>query len=1189
MKDWKFILPWPAKAPSASTDGTRFVSLAPTDQADKEQIYSNALDWATQQDDVFNIALTGPYGSGKSSIIKSFLKRHPRVALSISLAAFIPVEDGPQTKTTRQEIERSILQQMLYGADSSRLPFSKFKRIRSPSRFWSWVRSFAITVGIISLWHLFQRYTHLLATPPSLPTSYLDVLDLGAIVGSALLVWVMVQYFYVASFGLSLKAVSLNNVEMEVSAADQESILNRHLDEIVYFFNSTSYELVIIEDLDRFEDPDIFVTLREINKIINDNAQKKRRKIRFLYALRDDMFLSAERTKFFEFIVPVIPIINSSNSIDKILAQGDRLSLNSRLDRQFLREVSRYLDDLRLIQNIFNEYAIYISNLDESLDPNKLLAILIYKNVFPKDFENLHRGKGRLASILAQKAPLVAAAEAALLEEVADLEADIQAAEQQALKDVRELSRVYAMALIEKAPINKIQFTTDNALFLSLSELASPERLQSVLSASRVLFRDANNNRTYVELAGFQDEVDRGQTFAARAGAIEFKASDQIASASQRILGLKAQLAVQRQAQLKDLIRRNPSELASHFAEFGDQAELPRFLVLEGYLDDSHYQYTSLFHEGRLSPSDNQFLIQIRAFNKPEPMFHIDNPSEVIAAMRDDDFGQHYVLNVKIVDRILSDASTHTQRQEKLLDFIAANFGEAEEFLAAYYAQGVEVASLVSALSESWAGYVPAALASKAASAHVSRILALLPQSALVRVANAHPELSSFVGTNMLEILSMGLALEPERLKLIDVQVQDLASLEAHLGVVRYLFDEGLYQISIANLDFVFRFVLGVTDLQPLQAGHFTSILGAKNQALQSKIEREFGTYLHEVLLKLESNTHESVEAILMVLNRDELATERLVEFLAMQTAKLPALSNVPSRLHAALFNLNKVKVTWENCLAFIESDAFEDEILSEYLAISEVVDLLSGETMPSTDHAIELWRFVFRNDDWSDDVYRGYVRALPRAFKNFPSEAADGRIRILIQERKVAFSRESFASLADYPTLQVLQAALNVDSYVAKPTDFPSDDDFREKLLKVQMTDAQRLQVIDQMDLSVLPDSPARARVVGEVLIRSDRDISRYNPAVCTALIVNVGAVEARIRLLNRSRANLDDTNVREILEQLPLPFKDIKLGYLRPTLPDTEDNVELVTWLGERGIISSWSRGGFGRQVIRVNNRLK
>src|SRR5690625_1148885 len=136
----------------------KFVDLAPTDEADKDGIYTEALLFATNQKDVTNIALTGPYGSGKSSIIRSFLKRYPRPVLNISLAAFVPEDDSRaevgSKKVSRQEIERSILQQMLYGADANKLPLSRFKRIQSPG-FLSIFKSLYITLGILSLWYLF--------------------------------------------------------------------------------------------------------------------------------------------------------------------------------------------------------------------------------------------------------------------------------------------------------------------------------------------------------------------------------------------------------------------------------------------------------------------------------------------------------------------------------------------------------------------------------------------------------------------------------------------------------------------------------------------------------------------------------------------------------------------------------------------------------------------------------------------------------------------------------------------------------------------------------------------------------------------------------------------------------------------------------------------------------------------------
>ena len=134
----------------------KFVDLAPTDEADQGGVYSAALKFATDSPNVYNIALTGPYGSGKSSIIRSFLKSYPRQALHISLAAFLPEAGDERRTVTKQEIERSILQQLLYGADANKLPLSRFKRIQSPG-LWSIFRSLYILIGLLALWHVFHK------------------------------------------------------------------------------------------------------------------------------------------------------------------------------------------------------------------------------------------------------------------------------------------------------------------------------------------------------------------------------------------------------------------------------------------------------------------------------------------------------------------------------------------------------------------------------------------------------------------------------------------------------------------------------------------------------------------------------------------------------------------------------------------------------------------------------------------------------------------------------------------------------------------------------------------------------------------------------------------------------------------------------------------------------------------------
>ncbi len=247
-----------SEKPKPNTEQPEFVNLAPTDEADASGVYSRALNFAIADADVSNIALTGPYGSGKSSIIRSFLRGYIGEPLEISLAAFLPEATSSKVEVSKQEIERSILQQMLYGAEANNLPLSRFKRIRSPGK-WSFLDSLFILIGLLACWHLALERDAIASGSFFEVTGWIGTLNWSALVAAGAFLWRAIHHFYVASFGISLKSISLKDIEIAPEAQSQESILNRHLDEIIYFFQSTTYDLVIIEDLDRFNNPDVFV------------------------------------------------------------------------------------------------------------------------------------------------------------------------------------------------------------------------------------------------------------------------------------------------------------------------------------------------------------------------------------------------------------------------------------------------------------------------------------------------------------------------------------------------------------------------------------------------------------------------------------------------------------------------------------------------------------------------------------------------------------------------------------------------------------------------------------------------------------------------------------------------------------------------------------------------------------------
>lgn len=144
--------------------------------------------------------------------------------------------------------------------------------------------------------------------------------------------------------------VTINFEDLDYEELTNYKKLYNYLDEILYFFEVNNYNIVIFEDLDRFKNPEIFVKLRELNFLIN-NYEKVDRKVVFIYAIKDDVFLSKERTKFFYFIIPVIPYLNSTNSYE--ILRKYVLKVSTSIDEDYINDIAPYIDDMRLMNLIF--------------------------------------------------------------------------------------------------------------------------------------------------------------------------------------------------------------------------------------------------------------------------------------------------------------------------------------------------------------------------------------------------------------------------------------------------------------------------------------------------------------------------------------------------------------------------------------------------------------------------------------------------------------------------------------------------------------------------------------------------------------------------------------------------------------------------------------------------------------------
>lgn len=400
-------------------------SLVPEFNEEHHGVYVRHLEEAVQDTRNRNIALTGRYGVGKSSVLDAFEKKHSESTIRISVNTLGPDEDEADL-TNR--IQKELVKQFVYRIAPGKIRSSRFARPDPLTKFRALRQAFVATiVGLGVLW--------LFGVRPMVNWP-------GAGANIAVQASLVALFFVLVLLAVwEVRWVIGDRIVSEVSTAGTKIALGESpttyfdgfLDEIVTFFDAVEPEFVIFEDLDRFDDPHIFDSLRELNTLINASAhwRDKKQTLRFIYAIKDSLFeqLGAEsnagesvdenvesrvdtatatvrranRTKFFEIVIPIVPFISYCNARDHLIETLTSLGFDKGfVSRPLLDLVARYTTDMRLMINICNEFAVFVERLlwadtpAPGMNADHLFALVVYKNFHLADFEAISQCKSTL-------------------------------------------------------------------------------------------------------------------------------------------------------------------------------------------------------------------------------------------------------------------------------------------------------------------------------------------------------------------------------------------------------------------------------------------------------------------------------------------------------------------------------------------------------------------------------------------------------------------------------------------------------------------------------------------------------------------------------------------------------------------------------------------------------------------------
>jgi hypothetical protein len=676
--------------------------LLPQPGKPENSYYSDQLEDALKNKNLLNIALTGSYGSGKSSIILSLKNIDKRKVLQISFSSLGANIQGLIQAGQSEEhsklvdianlIQKEILKQILFREQKHRLPNSQFLRIAKPIKRYHFIASLILATIFLTALIVVGIIPKLLSTL-GISDNFISILLISDIYAAIMAsIWL---FFLLAARSFKVDKIGTSAVALSLNSSDESSYFDKYLVEILYFFESTKYDIVVFEDIDRFENLYIFENLRQLNTILNTTQQIKR-KIRFIYAVKDSIFTKSvhdrsnpvlrpteesdtdeekteprnidfslndenvyNRTKFFDLIISVVPFITSSSSSEYLLGFFDKK------DREKLRgpvqTASKYISDMRLVKNLHNEYLIFkkmILTPKSGLDEAKLYAMVIYKNINLEDFELIPAGKSKLNKVMSEFNEFITRKSVDTAAEVVEL--------RKRLNSLNSLSdRATSLGGLLRSDITRYLSQLGGTLSsITLSETVWDEGDLSTLAFWEQVI-DSDTPELKVRFVSSVTRAletitytlaDMQKVTSSSLSRDEWKEVD-TKEIQSRITALDSSLKQLRIMTLQSAISRYPNEIGKTLKNLLVDDDITWDLVQAGHIDNDFTNYTSIYNDSSVSLEARAFILQNINHDSPSPGHKFKNSDDIenmLEQVGNQGLRSRGIFNIEVLDHLLS-------------------------------------------------------------------------------------------------------------------------------------------------------------------------------------------------------------------------------------------------------------------------------------------------------------------------------------------------------------------------------------------------------------------------------------------------------------------------------------------------------------------------------------------------------
>ena len=1159
------------------------ISLAPkviTEESEKEKIkpYLDALIKAVNTKDVNNIAITGSYGSGKSTILKTFQKQYKSCFrfLNVSLASFNRINN-----------ESSILQQIIYSVSPNKIPNSHFKRILNIPLWRKRIIAFLITLWVLCLL-LFWKNNYIEIVNPNNWSIYKNLEWIGIIIsiitfiGFSFLSYKIIDLFRNSKISrVSIQGeIELNNNEIE-----NKSIFNQYLDEIIYFFQKAKHNILIIEDLDRFENTNIFTKLREINILLN-NSNLIKKKVSFIYAISDDFFTDKrERVKFFEYIIPIIPFVNYYNAEEQLkkLIEESGLEKNIFSD-DFISDITLFIDDIdmRLLVNIFQEFLVY-KDIVGKINPTneQLFAIITYKNIAPEDFNKLGSKQGFLFSLLNDKDKYTKESIEKIDKKISEKEKNIERISNEYFENIEDLKKVYLFHIFKK-----IRSFEGSDIQIALKNFDSIIR-DGIVKYNDDSYYNSRESDYPFNFSEIEKQVNSNLSYEERKELIQNKQNDEVERIKDEIKKLQQQKKAIKNWSLKEIFKEEVVDINDYIPLRTEQEgsivnRLLRNLITQGYINENYIDYISLFHEGTITKKDKEFEVRVKSIEEPDFNYKLEKVEGVVKKIGEKYFEQKGIFNFDLLDFLLKNQLIYESRYKLFMKLLCDESETSLKFIDEYIAQTKDKKTILTILLKEWSGLCKYIF--EKSNYSMNEKYELFEQ--ILLCVEDIKEFLQIQGKDLIKKMvenDVMYLYKPENNNPFESQAEDLLELlEVKIKKIekpedgyKYLYGticfKNYYKITEANISLILKEFGRVENFKEV---NYTVISKSTHKPLKDYINSNIQEYIKEVYLKLPDVQQEDeykFKELLKNKNLDEEIKVQIIEKVETSISELKDLKSLP--IKKALLENKKVLPTWENIEDYYKScqNSLKEELIN-FLNNNDVYSALSDKKINTSYRDLESDILVC--NDISDEAYYKIIKSFERVYESLDfKDLSENKVDYLLKAHKFSMSENNYDTLRkSFPNKHIVLVENYFDSFLEDIDNFELDEKDVSLILNSEgISIEQKLIYIPTIEEEfILRDDTISKKIAKLIISKSHKFDFSYD--VIESLCKNTAKEEDKIKLIILYNDDIDNEKIKELIKSIGQEYEKIFLPKKKPCFQHTEENETLLKILRNRKLINSY-----------------